>query len=187
MFDAGDGPLSDLPFVGGLAPGAQLRVFQQVFAPAGAPLGQVNTSTITVATSNVGYSSAVPGNALATDVTTVINGQLQLVKRQALDATCDGVPDGAYDVLNIGAGAIPGACVRYEITVTNVGTSPVTNVVVSDATPANTVFSSAGGATTSQGSIVTPANGATGSITATVGTLAPGASAVVRFGIRINP
>ena len=187
VFDAGDGPLSDLSFVGGLAPGAQLRVFQVVFAPAGAPLGQVNTSTITVATSNVGYTSAVPGNALATDVTTVINGQLQLVKRQAIDTTCDGVPDAAYDVLNIGAGAIPGACVRYEITVTNVGTSPVTNVVVSDATPANTTFSSAGGATTSQGSIVTPANGATGAITATVGTLAPGASAVIRFGIRINP
>ena len=187
VFDAGDGPLSDLMLVGGLAPGAQLRVFQQVFSPAGAPLGQVNTSTLTVATSNVGYSSPAPANAIATDVTTVINGQLQLVKRQSLDGTCDGLPDGAYDVLNITTGAVPGACVRYEITITNVGTSPVTNVVVSDATPANTVFSSAGGATTSQGSIVTPANGAAGAITATVGTLAPGQSAVVRFGIRINP
>ena len=47
VFDVGDGPLSDLSFVGGLAPGATLRVFQQVFSPAGAPLGQVNTSTIT--------------------------------------------------------------------------------------------------------------------------------------------
>ena len=134
----------------------------------------------------MGYTSTAPAPTLATDVTTVINGQLQLVKRQALDATCDGVPDGVYGVLNITTGAVPGACVRYEITVTNVGTSPVTNVVVSDATPSNTVFSSAGGATTSQGSIVTPANGAAGAITATVGTLAPGQSAVVRFGIRIN-
>jgi uncharacterized repeat protein (TIGR01451 family) len=187
VFDAGDGPLSDLTFVGGLAPGQTLRVFQQVFSPAGAPLGQVNTSTITVATSNLAYASPAPANVLATDVTTVINGQLQLVKRQALDGTCDGVADGAYGVLNITTGAVPGACVRYEITVTNVGTSPVTNVVVSDATPSNTVFSSAGGATTSQGSIVTPLNGAAGSITATIGTLAPGQSAVVVFGIRINP
>jgi uncharacterized repeat protein (TIGR01451 family) len=187
VFDAGDGPLADLQFVGGLAPGATLRVFQQVFSPAGAPLGQVNTSTITVATSNIAYVSAVPANAIANDVTTVINGQLQLVKRQALDATCDGLPDAAYDVLNLTTGAIPGACVRYEITVTNVGTSPVSNVVVSDGTPANTVYSAAVAASTSQGSIVAPLNGAAGTITATIGVLAPGQSAVVRFGIRINP
>jgi uncharacterized repeat protein (TIGR01451 family) len=162
-------------------------VFQQVFAPAGAPLGQVNTSTITVATSNVGYVSPAPANTIATDVTTVINGQLQLVKRQAVDAACDGVNDAPYDVLNITTGAIPGACVRYEITVTNVGTSPVTSVVVNDATPANTVYSGAVAASTSQGSITPPANGTAGTITANVGTLAPGQSAVIRFGIRINP
>lgn len=187
VFDAGDGPMADLQFVGGLAPGATLRVFQQVFAPAGAPLGQVNTSTITVSTTNVAYVSPAPANTNATDVTTVINGQLQLVKRQAVDAGCDGVPDAAYDVLNITTGAIPGACVCYEITVTNVGTSPVTNVVVSDGTPANTVYSNAVPASTSQGSITAPLNGAAGTISATVGTLAPGQSAVVKFGIRINP
>jgi len=187
VFDAGDLPLTDLVLLGGLAPGANLRVFQQVFSPAGAPLGQVNTSTVTVATLNVTYLSPTPANANANDVTTVINGQLQLVKRQSIDATCDGNPDNPYNVLDITTGAIPGACVRYEITVTNVGTTAVTSVVVNDATPANTVYSSAGGATTSQGSIVTPANGAAGAITATVGTIAPGASVVIRFGIRINP
>jgi uncharacterized repeat protein (TIGR01451 family) len=187
VFDAGDGPFTDLSVVGGLAPGASLRLFAQVFAPAGAPLGQVNTTTLTVNTTNVAYVTAVPAAVFASDVTTVINGQLQLVKRQALDASCDGIADGAFDVIDITTGAIPGACLRYEIVVTNVGTSAVTNVVVSDATPANTTYSNAVPASTTQGSIVTPANGAAGTITATVGTLAPGQSATILVGIRINP
>ncbi len=187
VFDAGDGPLLDLSVVGGLAPGASLRIFAQVFAPAGAPLGQVNTTTLTATTLNVGYVSSAPANAIATDVTTVINGQLQLVKRQALDADCNGIPETAYDVIDITTGAIPGACLRYEIVVTNVGTSSVTNVVVNDGTPANTTYSDTLPGSTSQGGITTPLNGATGTITATVGTLAPGASATIVFGIRINP
>ncbi len=187
VFDAGDGPFTDLTFVGGLAPGATVRIFAQVFAPAGAALGQVNTTTVTATTSNVGYVSAVAAPTSAFDVTTVINGQLQLVKRQALDANCNGIADGPFDVIDITTGAIPGACLRYEIVVTNVGTTTVTNVVVSDATPANTTYSGVVAASTSQGSIVTPANGATGMITATVGTLAPGQSATITVGIRIDP
>ena len=91
-----------------------------------------------------------------------------LVKRQVLDANCDGVPDGAYGTANITTGAVPGACLRYEITVTNVGTASVTSVVVDDA-------------------ITTPANGATGTISANVGTLGPGASVVITFGVQIDP
>jgi uncharacterized repeat protein (TIGR01451 family) len=187
VFDGGDMPLTDLVIQGGIAPGASMRVFVQVFAPAGAPLGQVNTTTVTATTTNLGYTSAVPAPANATDATTVINGQLQLVKRQALDADCDGIADAPYDVVDITTGAVPGACLRYEIVVTNVGTSAVSNVVVSDATPANTTYSSAVAASSSQGGIVAPANGASGTITATVGALAPGQSAVIVFGIRINP
>ncbi len=187
VFDAGDGPFTDLTFVGGLAPGASVRIFAQVFAPAGAALGQVNTTTVTATTSNVAYVSVVPAPTSAFDVTTVINGQLQLVKRQALDADCNGGADTPFDVIDITTGAIPGACLRYEIVVTNVGTSTVTNVVVSDATPANTTYSGVIAATTTQGLIVTPANGAAGMITATVGTLAPGQSATITVGLRIDP
>jgi hypothetical protein len=49
------------------------------------------------------------------------------------------------------------------------------------------VYSNAVPASTSQGSITAPLNGVAGTISATVGTLAPGQSAVVKFGIRINP
>jgi uncharacterized repeat protein (TIGR01451 family) len=187
VLDGGDATLSDLGVVGGLAPGTSVRLFVQVFAPAGAALGAVNLTTLTATTANVAYVTAVPTPVSATDQTTVINGQLQMVKRQVLDAGCDGTPDGAYDVLNITTGATPGACIRYEITVTNVGSATVTNVVVNDATPANTTYSAANPASTTVGTISAPAGGATGTISATVGSLAPGQSAVITFGVRIDP
>jgi uncharacterized repeat protein (TIGR01451 family) len=187
VLDGADVVLSDLGVVGGLAPGTSIRLFMQVFSPAGAPIGMVNTTTLTATTTNVSYVSAVPAPASATDNTTVISGQLQLVKRQVLDGGCDGAPDGAYDVINITTGALPAACIRYEITVTNVGTASVTNVVVSDATPVNTTYSGAGAAATTVGTITAPAPGAIGTISADVGTLAPGQSAVITFGVRIDP
>jgi trimeric autotransporter adhesin len=185
--DAADVAITDLSSLGGLAPGASVRLFVRVFAPAGAPLGQVNLTTLTATTANVSYSTTVPAPASATDQTTVLNGQLQVVKMQAIDANCDGTPETGYSTLNITIGAVPGACLRYEITVTNVGTATVTNVVVSDATPANTTYSNAIPASTSVGVIATPANGAAGTVTATIASLGPGQSAVVVFGIRINP
>ncbi len=187
IFDGADAAIVDLSSIGGLAPGATIRIFARVFAPAGAPVGQVNLTTVTATTTNIGYASVVPAPVSATDNSTVLNGQLQVVKRQVLDGNCDGIPDGAYGTANITAGAVPGACLRYEITVTNVGTASVTNVVVDDATPANTTYSNAVPASTTAGTITTPANGATGSISAAVGTLAPGASVVITFGVRIDP
>lgn len=185
--DVGDATIVDLSTLGGLAPGASVRLFAEVFAPAGAPIGQVNVTTVTATTSNLGFSSPVPAPAVATDNSTVINGQLQIVKEQGIDANCDGTIEGAWTQLNITTGAIPGACLRYRITVTNVGTSNVTSVVVGDATPANTVYSAAVPASTTQGSISAPANGAPGTVTGTVGTLGPGATVTLEFGIRINP
>jgi len=185
-FDAGDQPLSTLAGFGGLAPGATVRVFVQVFAPAGAPLGTLNTTDVHATTVNVGYATPVPPPALAQDASTVINSQVTIVKRQAIDAACDGTEDGPFTTLNLTTGALPNACIRYEITVTNTGTTPVNSVVINDATPANTTSSNAASATSSQGTIVVPGDGATGAITATLGTLLPGASATIRFSVRID-
>ena len=159
----------------------------RVFAPAGAPLGEVDLTTVTATTTNVGYASAAPVVVNATDQTTVLNGQIQIEKSQALDANCDGTPETAYTTADITAGAIPGACLRYQIVVTNVGTAAVTNLVVSDATPANTTYSASVAASTTVGSVTTPAGGSAGTISATIGTLSPGQSATIVFGIRINP
>src|SRR6185295_4415583 len=116
IFDGGiDQPIADLGTIGGVAPSTSVRVFVQVFAPAGAPLGQVNLTTVSLETNNVGYVSAAPGLVTATDQTTVLNGQVQIVKSQALDAGCDGLADGAYTLANITTGAVPGACLRYQI------------------------------------------------------------------------
>ncbi len=186
-FDAGDAAISDLGTLGGIAPGASLRLFVRVFSPAGAPIGQTDLTTLTATTTNGTYITSVPPVVQATDQTTVLNGQLSIVKQQVLDANCDGVPDGAYGGGNITAGANPGVCLRYQIVVTNVGTASVTNVVVDDATPAGTKYSSAVAASVTQGSIVTPANGAAGSVVATIGTIAPNQSVTITFGIRIDP
>ena len=187
VFDAGDAPIADLTTIGGLAPGASVRLFVQVFAPAGAPLGQIDATTITATTSNLAYTSGVPALGVAIDATTIINGQLVITKTQALDADCNGVEDAAFSPLNLTTGAIPGACIRYEITVTNIGSTPVTGVVINDATPANTLGSNAASSFTSQGTLNVPADGAAGPVTANLGVIGPGGSATIRFSVRINP
>jgi trimeric autotransporter adhesin len=189
--DAGDTSISSATTFT-LAPGASATLFVKVTAPLTATAGQTDTTTITAA-----YNGGASTTS-ATDITTVISGVLTLAKEQALDAACDGTPDTAY-----GNGTItakPGQCVRYRITATNNGTANVTNVVVSDSTPANTVYntgalcpaSGAAVAATTAGTIATtPAAGANCaaavSISATVGTLTPSQNAVITFGVEVNP
>ena len=187
VIDAGD-PVINVPAdLGPIAPGASVRLLVRVSATGGAAAGVTNTTTLTVTTSGSVNAVAAPATVASTDSTTVIAGNLVLLKEQAIDANCDGVADTGFSNANISAGATPGACVRYRVTITNIGTSDVLSVVLSDATPANTTYHAAVAATTSQGSVVAPAAGATGTVSANVGTLAAGASAVVSFGVRINP
>jgi uncharacterized repeat protein (TIGR01451 family) len=160
-----------------LNPGQSVIVFVKVTAPAGAAVGAIDTTT-----ARAGYNATF---ATAQDQTTVIAGELRLVKAQSLDATCSGVA-GAFVQTNITAGAVPGACVIYQITATNAGTANITNVVVSDATPAFTVYNNNPAASTTVGTITAPANGTAGTISATVGTLTPGQSAVIVFAVKIQ-
>jgi trimeric autotransporter adhesin len=170
----------------GLAPGQSITILDKVIAPSGVAAGVINTTSMTATTTNGStYLTTVPAAALATDSTTVIVGNVTLVKTQGLDAGCTGSPVG-YSTANITGGAVPGACIDYQITVQNVGSTSATGVTVSDATPAYTVLSTA--PATSAGSItLQPAVAAAGTITATIGLLAPGQSAVVTFGVKIQP
>src|SRR5205807_2444848 len=129
-----------------LTPGQSVVMFVKVTSPAGAAVGAVDTTTV-----RAGYNATF---ATALDQTTVIAGELRLVKDQALDANCDGVADTAFGQANITAGAVPGACVIYRITATNAGAANITSVVVSDATPAFTVYRNVPPASTTVGSIV---------------------------------
>jgi trimeric autotransporter adhesin len=171
---------------GGLAPGQSITVFVKVIAPSGALAGAVNATTITATTTNGSYSTTVPSPAVAVDSTTVIAANLNLNKAQALDASCTG-PTGGTSYSATGVSAKPGQCVLYQITVINAGVANATAVVVSDATPSFTTLSSAPATTVGSIAAGAPAVGGTGTINANVGTLTPGQSAVVTFGVRINP
>jgi uncharacterized repeat protein (TIGR01451 family) len=82
--------------------------------------------------------------------------------------------------VSMGGSANPvfaGQNVTYTTTVKNVSTLfSATNVVLTDVLPASYNFASA---TTSQGSLITPPVGSNGTVTANIGTLAPGATATV--------
>jgi uncharacterized repeat protein (TIGR01451 family) len=199
VLDAGDtlisGSLNAALGAGGLPQGGSITVFNKVIAPSGASAGTINVTTITVNTVNGTYVTTAPAPAVATDSTTVIAGNLTLIKLQAPDADCDGNVDATFAYGQGNLNAKPGACVLYQITVTNVGAADATNVVVSDATPSYTTVSTAA-ATASPGKITGPALGAAGTITAYIGTgattpaggtLAAGQSAVITFGVKITP
>jgi uncharacterized repeat protein (TIGR01451 family) len=170
----------------GLAPGQSITIFDKVTAPSGAATGVVDTTTVTATTTNGSYTSTAPAAAAATDSTTVIAGNVTLVKAQGLDANCSGAPTGGYSQATLTTGAIPGACIDFQITVTNVGSANATAVVVTDATPAFTTLSTAPATTLGTITPPTPAVGAAGTVTATVGTLTPGQSAVLTFGVKIQ-
>ncbi|MEC5384918.1 hypothetical protein VVD49_04245 [Uliginosibacterium sp. H3] len=171
----------------GLDPGESAVVFVKVLAAASATPGTVDTATLVATVSGTISGVSPPSAVSATDSTAVIPGQLRLDKLQALDAACDGTADTAFSNVNITTGALPGACIRYQITATNAGVADVTGVIVSDATPANTTYHATIAAATSQGSISAPSGGTAGTIQATVGTMTPGQVVVVSFGVRINP
>jgi uncharacterized repeat protein (TIGR01451 family) len=180
VLDATDTPVSTSTTFN-LAAGASQPLLVKVTAPLGAAVGATDATTVT--------ATYPGGTAVATDTSTVIGGQVTLTKAQALDATCTGVGPFTYLSANITTGAVPGACIRYQITATNVGTSNVTGLVVSDGTPANTTYTATvPAAVTGTGNTITaPSDATPGTIQATIPTLTPGASAVVTFGVKINP
>ncbi len=192
QIDPSENIVTDLSFVSGggagLAPGEAVRLLVKVAAPAGVPSGSIDVTTLTATTVNGTYITTVPVVVTANDTTTVISGDLQLLKEQALDSNMDGTSDTAYSAADITSGAFPGKSIRYRITVTNNGQVPATSVKVFDTTPVYTTYTSTGPAATTFGSVTTvPANGAAGSLEFNIGTLNPGQSAVVTFGVVINP
>lgn len=181
----------------GLAAGASATILVQVQAPAGALPGQENRTTATVtATGNI--NTVVPPAAVQVlDVTTVTAGQIRLVKTQALDHDCDGtLSSGTATPAAYTQGVIeaqPGQCVVYRIVATNEGNAAVTNVVVTDATPAFTTINRRSLPTPvdvvvnpAANGFTAPLNGTTGTVRYDVGSLAPAATAQLDFGVQID-
>ena len=168
-----------------VAAGAQVCIIVKEFVPAGAPNGAQDLITVTAAfTPSVG----APQNYTRTDVTTVgTAATLGLTLSKDVRNVTTG---GAFGFSN---SALPGEMLEYRITYTNVGTSPLSNVIVNDATPTYTTFVSA-----TCGALVPnitlcnvttqPAIGGSGSLVWTLtGSLAPGPQGTVFFRVNVVP
>jgi uncharacterized repeat protein (TIGR01451 family) len=169
-----------------VAGGANTMVYADVTPPAGATPG----TTDFYFRAQSPTTNVIDRVHTAVTVTAPVGAELKLSKTQALDANCDGVADTAFSAANITSGAVPGACIRYEITATNQGANGIAGVVINDVIPTNTTYhqySLATGVQTTQGLVTSPLPGLTGAVQATVGNLAPNGSAKMSFGVRINP
>jgi uncharacterized repeat protein (TIGR01451 family) len=187
LIDAGDTVVSTAASLGVLAPGASKNILVKITAPAGVGAGVIDTTTLTATVAGTINTVAAPAAGTATDSTTVISGLISLLKEQAINVSCSGVPDTAYSTASVSTGLKPGTCIRYRITATNLGSTSAQSLVVSDASPAFTNYDSTAPAATTQGTVTAPANGASGTIQATIGTLTPSATAVLTFGVKVNP
>lgn len=181
VIDSGDVQVDDVSDLGGLAPGAQVSLLIQVFAPSGATSGAANTTTVSVTVAGDSDSS----NNAATDTSTVVSGDVQLAKRQAVDAACDGTADGAF--VSTALTAKPGQCLIYEVTLRNLGTQPITNASISDTTPTFTRYVGSSAVTEPAGNVSSaPADGAAGQVIASFAAVSSGGTAKLTFRVRID-
>lgn len=172
---------------GSIARGASVNLLIKVQAPTNATAGTPSAVVLTIKPTVVGGQSVA--ELVNTDLTTVTSGQVRLVKEQSL-ANCLTGAAGTYTQNTVYAK--PGECVKYKITATNEGNADVTNVVISDATPAYTtlkvIASASPVATNATLSTSTAAltDGSTGTIAAEKTPLVPNTSAVLEFVIKVN-
>ena len=186
ILDPGEQAAGPLTTIATLAAGAKYPVIVKVFGPSNQfTSGATNTTTLTA-------TVAGGPTASATDITTIVAGDVTLTKSQSVLAANGTTVITANTQGN--AQALPGQIIRYSILVRNTGGAPVTNIVVSDVTPNFTTYTTTGGAATYtlDGAAVTnpvvsaPAPGSAGTLTFTIPTLAPGSIATVTFNVTIN-
>ncbi|KND22313.1 hypothetical protein AFK20_04120 [Enhydrobacter aerosaccus] len=165
--------------ISGLEAGQSIKLFIKVEAPANATAGVQNSNVLTVSPTTVSGTTTSPVSN--TDLTTVNDGQIRLVKEQALDATCNGNAIGSFTQNNLSAK--PGTCVVYRITATNEGNVPVTTVKINDNVPTYTTLVS-GSASNNNTSGTVTVNGI--AITNSVATLSGNTSAQLQFTVKID-
>lgn len=129
--DAGD-TLVTAPIAGPLAVGTSQKFLVKVFSAGGAAVGATDTATISVAFPAGDTSCGTP---TSTATTTIVTGQIRVLKTQAINAACTGAV-GSQVQTNLTAK--PGQCIVYVVKATNEGTAVVTNLAIKDAVPAYT-------------------------------------------------
>lgn len=173
-----------------LAAGASQKLLVKVFAPGGATAGGSDAVTVAVT-----FPAGSCGKPSVTDTTTVVTGQMRLVKTQALDTSCGTTIPAASAFSSVVLTAKPGECIVYRVVATNQGVAPVTNMSINDAVPAYTRLmspqpgsdaercASIGVSNTAPVYSATPTAVACGSASNTV---APGGTATLTFSVKVN-
>ncbi|UAY37757.1 DUF11 domain-containing protein [Moraxella osloensis] len=164
--------------ISGLEAGQSIKLLIKVEAPANANAGVQNSNVLTVSPTTVSGTTTAPVSN--TDLTTVNDGQIRLVKEQAIADCTSGVP-GAYSQNTISAK--PGTCVAYRITATNEGNVPVTVVKINDTVPTYTTLVSGSASNNATVGTVTVIGSA---IQNDVGTLNGNAAAQLKFVVKID-
>jgi uncharacterized repeat protein (TIGR01451 family) len=181
--------------------GASVNYIVVVQAPAGATAGQTNVTTLTATPTGTIGGVTAPAAVSATDSTTVVIGQVSLVKSQLVDTTCTNANFGAGTApagfLQTQQNVNPGQCIIYQVVATNIGTQNVTLVKIFDTTPPNTTclgtpyaFNGAavlGVNTSPAASACVLATTATANFDTAAISLAPASTATLYFRVRVNP
>lgn len=174
---------------GAIARNASVNFLIKVQAPSNATAGTPSSVVFTINPTTVG--GITHSSISNTDLTTVTEGQVRLVKDQAL-VNCTTGTGATYTQTTVSAK--PGECVKYRIVATNEGNATVTNVVISDNTPSytqlNVTAGEAGTAVTATGATLqNPANytnGYKGTVSAAQASFAPNATASLEFVIKVD-
>lgn len=193
LIDANDtlvtGTALTFPNNAGIAKGATVNLLVKVQAPTNATVGTQNPVVLTF--NPVDYNGITHAALKNTDLTTVTEGQVRLVKGQALVDCTTGIA-ASYTQANVNAK--PGECVKYRIVATNEGNATVTSVVISDNTPSytqlNVTSGQAGTDVTATGATLqnpaTYTNGYKGTVSAEQASFAPNATASLEFVIKVD-
>src|SRR5262245_28379627 len=146
--------------IGGFSAGATATFILVVNVNSGTANGTILTNTATVSS---GSSDPNAANNSDTETTTVQSG----ISAADLSLTKSDLPDPAA----------AGSNISYTMTVTNAGPSAAASVSLTDTLPANTTFVSLVQNSGPAFTVTTPPVGGTGAVTATVASLAAGATA----------
>lgn len=166
----------------------QVCLIVKEFVPASAPINAENVLTLRATTAYTNANPALSASVLSTDTTTVIEQGALTLSKQVNNITQGGAAATSNN-------ALPGNLLQYQLTLSNAGSKPLTQVVVNDATPAYTTFTSASCPATSSLPVgltacavsTQPAAGGQGAIVWTfTGSLNPGAQAVVSYQVTVG-
>jgi len=139
-----DGADASLPLVGvNVTAGDRLCLLAKVFAPADAPVEALHSRPLSATQTYTG--TAFQATAQVTDTTRLAAGQLQLEK-QVRNIGPDGIANTGDDVDatdTTANQAAPGDVLRYRLIFRNQGSNPLTEVIVTDSTPAFSALNAA--------------------------------------------